>query len=130
MKLSFNTKAKTLRLLNGRLSHGQVLPQLCFTVENWETNNKTLTVLEERPDWLALPVIVRSSVKAEDGFEESLAGHYATVANVVGAKQLERAIVTVINSFGGNNPDDQILIQPMLEKVLVSGVAFTRDPRM
>jgi glutamine kinase len=128
MKLSFDTKANTLRLLNGRLSHGQVLPQLCFTVESWEANNKTLTVLEERPDWLALPVIVRSSGKAEDGVEESLAGHYATVANVVGAEQLERAIVTVINSFGGNNPDDQILIQPMLEKVLVSGVAFTRDP--
>jgi glutamine kinase len=128
MKLSFDTKANTLRSLDGRLSHGRVLPQLCFTVESWEANNKTLAVLEERPDWLAQPVIVRSSGVAEDGVEESLAGLYTTVANVVGADQLERAIVAVIKSFGCPNPEDQILIQPMLEKVSVSGVAFTRDP--
>jgi glutamine kinase len=128
MKLSFDTKANTLRSLKGSLSNGRVLPQLCFTVESWEANNKTLGVLEEKPDWLARPVIVRSSGKAEDGVEESLAGHYKTIANVFGADQLEHAIATVIKSFGCHNPEDQILIQPMLEKVSVSGVAFTRDP--
>jgi glutamine kinase len=128
MKLSFDTKANTLRSLKGRLSHGRVLPQLCFTVENWEANNKTLGVLEEKPDWLTRRVIVRSSGKAEDGAEESLAGHYKTIANVLGADQLKRAIATVIKSFGCHNLEDQILIQPMLKKVSVSGVAFTRDP--
>ena len=128
MKLSFDTKANTLRSLNGKLSHARVLPQLCFTVESWEASNKTLQVLEDRPEWLAQPVIVRSSGKTEDGAEESLAGHYATVAKVLGTDQLEHAISTVVKSFGCYNPEDQILIQPMLEDVLVSGVAFTRDP--
>jgi glutamine kinase len=128
MKLSFCTKANTLKSLDGKLSHARVLPQLCFTVESWEANNRTLEVLEDRPEWLTRPVIVRSSGKEEDGLEKSLAGHYTTVAKVVGNNQLESAIATVVKSFGEWNPEDQVLIQPMLEDVLISGVAFTRDP--
>ena len=128
MKLSFGTKANTLRSLKGKLSRGRILPQLCFNLASWKANNKTLEVLEEWPDWLNRPVIVRSSGILEDGVEESLAGQYTTVAKVVGTDQLEQAIATVVNSFACYNPEDQILIQPMLEDVLVSGVAFTRDP--
>lgn len=124
----FSTKAKTLESLRGQLKNAQVLPQVCFTVAEWNSAGNSLDVLEERPLWFDKPIIVRSSGQAEDTQTKSLAGHFTTVANVIGEADLLVAIKSVIDSFCGNNPDDQVFIQPMLEDVLVSGVAFTRDP--
>jgi len=57
-----------------------------------------------------------------------LAGHFATVSNVIAKSQLKSAINTVSKSFLDDNPQNQIFIQPMLEDIFISGVAFTRDP--
>jgi glutamine kinase len=126
----FKTKAETLKALEGLLKHGQVLPQFCFTSEMWDIEAKNVldALWDNYPEWIDQPLIVRSSGQAEDSLVESLAGHFESVANVVGKESILSAINTVHQSFSGENPKDQIFIQPMLNKNFVSGVAFTRDP--
>ena len=128
MKLTFGTKAETLSSLRGKLQRACVLPQISFSVKDWGTHSNRLKVVSERPAWLNKPVIVRSSGQAEDSQTNSLAGHYTSVGNVLGDEELEHAIIKVISSFNADNDDDQVFIQPMLKKVMVSGVAFTCDP--
>ncbi len=126
--VNFGTKAETLALLEGKLEHGKVLPQLRISVAQWKAAGCNFDRLDENTsDWIDGTLIVRSSGKAEDSFKESLAGHFLSVAGVVGQSELNAAIETVIASFCDDNPDDQVFIQPMLEGVRVSGVAFTRD---
>ncbi len=64
----------------------------------------------------------------EDGKDQSHAGEFLSVLNVEGPRALELAIEQVIDSYGDENPDHQILIQPMLTDVAASGVAFSDDP--
>jgi len=126
----FKTKAETLKALDGVLKHGQILPQFCFTSELWDVDaEKVLNDLwANYPEWIDQPLIVRSSGQAEDTSVESLAGHFESVANVTGKQSLLSAINTVHQSFLEENLKDQIFIQPMLNQIFVSGVAFTRDP--
>lgn len=43
-------------------------------------------------------------------------------------KSFFEAVHTVVSSFDDTNPDNQILVQPMLQSVKICGVAFTMDP--
>lgn len=126
-QLSFSTKAETLKQLEGRLSFGKVLPQCGFTVAEYRKNstelNKTLQ------DWSAQCVIVRSSARSEDSITESKAGQYLSIPNVSGEVALHSAIKEVIASYDDDNPENQVLIQPMLKNIQVSGVLFTADPQ-
>jgi len=77
----------------------------------------------------AMPLVVRSSAISEDSATASLAGHYTSLLNIQGAVELQAAIKEVIDSYGlGISPQDEVLVQPMLTKVLLSGVAFNCDP--
>ena len=72
-------------------------------------------------------MVVRSSAESEDSFSHSNAGGYESVLNVDLKNDLETAIKKVIDSYGEMcTDDDQVLIQPMLLNVQLSGVAFTR----
>src|SRR5690606_3353477 len=78
--------------------------------------------------WANGALIVRSSGVSEDSVLESLAGYYDSILNVSGREDLATAINQVIASFGDQASElDEILIQPMLDGVLRSGVAFTAD---
>ncbi|MBK9090352.1 MAG: hypothetical protein IPL90_15385 [Holophagales bacterium] len=72
-------------------------------------------------------MVVRSSATAEDGAQDSHAGRYRSLLDVDGAS--ERAVIDavehVIASFDGNAAD-QVLVQPMLTGIAVSGVITTR----
>lgn len=57
----------------------------------------------------------------------SNAGAFLSVPNV-DRDGLAKAINQVFQSYGGVNPEDEVLVQPMLENVLRSGVAFSHDP--
>ena len=125
----FGTKAETLKRLFPLLSKGKILEQVCFTVATWKAQQSL--VFEKLTDkrWLDLPLIVRSSAKTEDSWEASHAGGYTTVMNVQGKALIQTAVEQVISSYEGQLSDeDQVLIQPMLNNVVVSGVVFTRDP--
>jgi phosphohistidine swiveling domain-containing protein len=128
MSYTFGTKSETLAQLEGHLKHVKVLPQIRFTIAEWkEEKSKVIKQIFTR-SWGKSLLIVRSSGIAEDTLKESLAGHFSTVLNVIGKLQLEEAVEAVIKSIEAYSRDDQIFVQPMLQEVQVSGVAFTRDP--
>lgn len=126
--LAFSTKAGTLKKLENcnDLTQAKILPQVSFSVEDW-TNKSTacLESIEKMREGKA--VIVRSSCIAEDTYEESSAGKYESILNCMSQDNIRDAVETVIKSYDGNK-DNQVLVQPMLKNVRLSGVAFTRDP--
>ncbi len=124
-QLDWGNKADNLARLEGRLRYAKVLPQICFSCREWQ--QAQLAVLRRLEPWLSKPVIVRSSALNEDSATESLAGHFVSVLDVCGQTALESAVLTVMASLG-NDPEQQIFIQPQLTNISLSGVAFSRDP--
>ncbi|MDX2223614.1 MAG: PEP/pyruvate-binding domain-containing protein [Rhodospirillaceae bacterium] len=128
-----STKAQTLAALralsdHGRLTAAQVLPLAWFTVGAWARDRATLAadIVARFGDG---PLAVRSSAVDEDRAGASQAGKYATKLGVTGRAALDSAIDAVIASYGpGASPDNEVLIQPMLRGVRLSGVAMSRDP--
>ena len=79
--------------------------------------------------WSSDRVIVRSSARGEDGASSSQAGKYDSVLGVVGIAAVAQAIDQVIDSFANDgSDDDQIFVQPMLDRVAMAGVVFSRNP--
>lgn len=126
MALHFSTKAGTLSSLQGRLTSARIAPLLAFTVADWRRDRQAcVQAIGERLP--AAPWIVRSSCGREDSAQASFAGAFLSIPNVDDAG-LSPAVEQVIASYGEAYPADEILIQPMLENVLRSGVAFSHDP--
>ncbi|PGV66231.1 phosphoenolpyruvate synthase [Bacillus cereus] len=123
--LNFSTKAKTLSLLENRVTKSRILPQLCFSVSDLHTSPDAVRAkVVERFD---MPLIVRSSALSEDTLLESQAGKCLSIPNVL-PEDILFAMEKVKSSFEDNNPDNKILIQPMLTEITMSGVLFTIDP--
>ncbi|RTR05361.1 PEP/pyruvate-binding domain-containing protein [Halomonas nitroreducens] len=121
------TKAQTLHRLQGLVRHSHIADQVSFTVAEW----LSAPDLVIRRILIAFPqgrLVVRSSALSEDGFTSANAGAYTSVLGVEVAKQpaVRRAIQEVIASYPDGNADHQVLVQPMIEGVKISGVAFTR----
>lgn len=121
------TKAEVLDFLTEK---GFIVPKgYFFTVRQWRNNpgdiiSTLLSCFGE--DFLA----VRSSSQAEDTELSSMAGVYCSLLNVKkSSRALKASIEEVIKSFsinGNNIDDDQILIQPMVSDVVMSGVAMSK----
>jgi glutamine kinase len=127
--VGFTTKAETLEALAPRLRSARVLPQVRFSVDEWHADRERVLAAVAAAPWSSKPVIVRSSARSEDGAADSRAGRYDSVLGVIGSAALARAIDTVRDSLAGEGGgDDQIFVQPMLERVELAGVAFTRRP--
>ena len=119
------TKAETLSRLRGLMNHAVIQDQEAFTVKKWQSEPQLL--LQRIADHFGLQQLaVRSSACSEDSFHASNAGGYDSVLNVMSGSALEAAICQVITSYGEPDEDDQVLVQPMVTNVLISGVAFTR----
>lgn len=122
------TKAETLLDLKGLLDSAFILDLFFFTVKDWQTDrqsclNKIKTLFLKSP-----LLIARSSCLREDQDNNSCAGKFDSVLNITQIN-IEASIDKVISSFGEEQDLlDQILIQPMLENVAMSGVLFTKDP--
>ncbi|MDD5052056.1 MAG: PEP/pyruvate-binding domain-containing protein [Sulfuricurvum sp.] len=127
MKLQLASKAKTLAQLEGHLLSCHVLPQLCFSIEEFLNDQEgILQSIAETFD----KVIVRSSAKEEDGFDASHAGCFLSLPNIEAKNKVEcaSAIQSVIASYGDLDIQNEFFIQPMLSDVSCSGVLFTSDP--
>lgn len=122
----FSTKAQTLLSLHGRLQSCQVLPLVIITVAEW-TADPEICVEKIEKKFGSISLIIRSSSKVEDLESESNAGAFRTIQNV-SLTAVSVAIDAVIFSYQTPDPDNEILIQPMLVDVTVSGVAFSHDP--
>lgn len=121
------SKAATLDRLQNRLQHSKILPISYFTRTSYAAERETtLRSLVKRfgPHGL---LIVRSSATDEDGFALANAGRYHSELNVLATlEDLGRAVDLVFHSYAGNDPLDEVLVQPQLEGARASGVMFTR----
>ena len=119
------TKAETLSRLRGMVRHAVIQPQVAFTVAQWHTAREAV-LQQVRHSFEGLSLVVRSSTHNEDSFYASNAGGYDSVLEVDPESQLEEAIEQVIASYDKSENEDQVLIQPMVANVVMSGVVFTR----
>jgi phosphohistidine swiveling domain-containing protein len=127
--VNFKTKAETLEALGPLLRHGRVLPQVRFAVGDWRSDAAGVVARVTAAPWGSDRVIVRSSARNEDAAASSQAGRYDSVLGVVGSVAVAQAIDLVIESFGKEVSErDQIFVQPMLDRVVMAGVAFSRSP--
>ncbi len=127
--MSFSTKAQTLEALSSRLRGAKVLPQIRFTVSEWRQARARVVAAVAATPWGDQMLIVRSSARGEDGDGSSQAGKYCSVAGVAGSAAIAPAIEQAIASYGPSpEGDDQVFIQPQLQRVAMAGVAFTRRP--
>lgn len=126
MPLVFSTKAGTLALLQGKLHAARIAPLVVFTVAEWQAD-RAGGIIKVQPGIGAGPWIVRSSCQREDGATVSNAGAFLSLPDIF-EDGLEKAIEQVVAAYGELVAADEILIQPMLQNVLRSGVAFSHDP--
>lgn len=126
-RINFGTKAETLERLTTHLKSAKILPQIRFTGLEWKNNSKAILNQVASLGWSNEMLIARSSALAEDSLKQSLAGHYLSVGKLKGVEEVQKGIAMVIASFDGNELD-QVFLQPMLENVKLSGVAFSKDP--
>ena len=127
---TFGTKAETLARLSATIQNARVLPQICFSVAEWRDDADSVLSKILAASWGSGPLIARSSAKGEDGRTASQAGKYVSVPNILGVQALANAIERVMASYSSDcRPGgDQVFVQPFLESVSLSGVAFSRDP--
>src|ERR1700683_1640462 len=125
----FATKAETLEQLAPLLRTGRILPQVRFSVADWRSDRAAVLGRIAAERWGSAPVIVRSSAQNEDGAANSQAGRYDSVLGVLGSAQIAEAVEQVISSYVAHGShDDQVFVQPMVDRVAMAGVAFSRWP--
>ena len=125
--LEFTTKAGTLKALAPQLTKASVLPQICLTVGEYLSNKNQIFSRLEAAGFSNKKLILRSSARNEDTAEYSNAGKFLSIGNVIGHNEILEAADKVAETMG-DSPENEILIQPYLEKVECCGVAFTIDP--
>lgn len=123
--LSFGTKSSTLNKLKNKLKSTNLLPQVSFKVDEWK--EKKELILKKIKNLNSSKYAVRSSSLNEDTSSLSNAGKYLSLLNVE-LDDIPKSINEVISSYGEYYPDSEVLIQPMLQNVIFSGVAFSHDP--
>lgn len=126
--MKFGTKATTLEALRGALKSAVVPPSRVVSFADWRRDPESTVrdVAGAFPPGRAL--IVRSSASSEDGVERSLAGKFLSVPNVRDAAALREAIAAVFESYEALDDREHCFVQPMVERVALSGVAFGREP--
>jgi len=121
------TKAETLENLAGLVRRSVIGEVLRFTAGQWRSDRDAVvrSVRERFPGGL---LAVRSSSIAEDGWAASAAGCYRSLLNVDAASPaaVVDAVESVLASYGDDDPRHQVLVQPMLRDVRLSGVLTTR----
>jgi hypothetical protein len=126
MSIELSTKAETLFKLEDK---GLNIPKVFFfTYRDWRNNGNGITdEIIKLFNRKTHKLIVRSSSIAEDQHEKSMAGAFQSVLDVDSRNRQEiiDSVETVVKSYSGD-PNDQILIQPMVKNITASGVILTR----
>lgn len=120
------TKAGMLKHIKKCMPSVNILPVMVVRSEDFfsDSVNTVGMVLKFAGKRL---LAIRSSSSEEDTMQYSNAGKFASELNVRPEFDLVRdAIAKVYKSYGTDN-DEEILIQPMLQDIKKSGVAFTSD---
>lgn len=112
--------------MQGNLKTGRIPALAFFSARQWLSDSSVIK-REISKTLGSGPWIVRSSCAREDGERASYAGAFLSVPNVLDP-QLGDAVDRVVDSYDKASDGDEVLIQPMLQNVLRSGVAFSHDP--
>lgn len=124
----FSTKAGTLdSLRQAGIGTCRFCEQVVIDRKGWEKDAGAL--IEHTLSSLgSVPLAVRSSAAGEDGWGSSHAGANLSLTSVAaGADVLADAVQQVFESYPARSYDDQVLIQPMVGNVVVSGVVLSRN---
>ena len=102
-------------------------PTATFLDPGWQASRPRI-LQRIRDQFQGAKLAVRSSALIEDGANESMAGAFLSLQHVNGASpgDVTDAITRVMQSMTGN-PQDQVLVQPMIEDIAVNGVIMTYD---
>tara|TARA_Y100001934_G_scaffold221000_1_gene263257 strand:+ start:50427 stop:52736 length:2310 start_codon:yes stop_codon:yes gene_type:complete len=125
--MEFGTKGETLARLAPLVEDASFCAQILFSVADWKQNAEALgrRIMHEFGDGL---LVVRSSSLSEDTHASSMAGVFDSVISVEPTTDaITRAVETVMASYGNGPDGNQILIQPMISNVDISGVVVTRE---
>jgi phosphohistidine swiveling domain-containing protein len=128
MKSNGLTKAEALKFISDKKTSFTVLPLLYFSLREWKKDR--VAIESQLTEFLQLhkKLIVRSSSLSEDNEKTSNAGGFDSFLNVTQSKDLYKAVENVFLSFSKSSHDlDQVLVQPMVSNVVMSGVVFTRE---
>tara|TARA_B100001094_G_C18190762_1_gene807038 strand:+ start:169 stop:3162 length:2994 start_codon:yes stop_codon:yes gene_type:complete len=128
VKFILGTKAETLYRIKSIVKKSIVCEQYLLISKKWQESKKN-EILQIQNKFNNQNVIVRSSSSKEDNWKTSNAGAFLTIMDVKvnDRHQLSKAIDQVFNSYKGTEQDSQVLIQPFVKNVILSGVIFTRD---
>lgn len=130
MKTNFYSKADTLISLSGKLKKSFIGDIYVFTVEDWQISpGAVLESVKKR--FCPNKIVIRSSSMMEDKESDSKAGCFYSQLGVDSrvTASISSAIDKVIESYGSLCNDllkNQIMVQPYVDAVSVSGVVFTR----
>lgn len=125
--ITFGTKAETLQNIYNKLEYAKVLPQITIDYEEWKNNQESVMRRIEDKKWInSKSVIVRSSALNEDNDKLSLAGKFNSYITA-DFSEVPAKINKVFNMFD-NTVNNQVFIQPYLENINISGVAFSKNP--
>lgn len=128
----FGTKAETLERIKPFVKQSVICDQIHFTLSKWEADSSV--ILDDiQHQFRNKKLIIRSSSLEEDSWDSSQAGAFLSVADVDANDRLElrKSIEDVITGFrqngsGSYNPNNQVLVQPFISNVEMSGVAFSK----
>ena len=127
MTFQFGTKAETLEVLRAAIGETYFCDQIVVEVGAWNQGDFS-SVEEAMQRFDGRRLAVRSSAVGEDSWAASKAGAYTSLTGVRPTrKDLSAAINEVIASYDSENDRHQVLIQPMVEDVAISGVVLTRE---
>jgi len=124
---TFATKAVTLERLASHVTRASLCEQVFTSFAEWRSRRKEV-VAEIIKRFSPRSLAVRSSAAREDGQDSSLAGAHLTHIGVSPTPNtIASAIDEVFKSYPEASDGDQVLVQPMVEDVAVSGVVLTHD---
>jgi len=128
----FGTKAESLRRLGPLLKKSSVPDLVYFSTRDWiEKPSYLIQLIQEK--FGTEQLIVRSSAVSEDGAHAALAGQFLSVLGIDCSDQLAiaNAVNRVIESYAKQSVEaqgeDQVIVQQMVDRVLMSGVLFTQE---
>lgn len=126
VRFVLGSKADTLVRLEPLLKESEIPSSLVFKVKEWLARKHTVLAAISAK-WPHREIVIRSSARAEDTFEESMAGAFTSVVGVSGKEAVIEAIEEVIGSYADGNPENQVLVQPLVKNLIANGVVFTRS---
>ncbi len=118
------TKAESLSIIKKKIKN-KIVPEFFFFKKNDYLKNPNY-FLKKINKKFKKNIIIRSSAIDEDGKNLSNAGKYNSyIVKEKNLKKLYKTIFNLISKF--KNLEDQILVQKLIVKPEMAGVAFTKD---